>query len=52
MTELGDLERRYRRLLRCYPPAFRRAHAEEMLAVLLDGARDGQRGPTARRWAG
>jgi hypothetical protein len=45
MTDSVELERRYRRLLRCYPPAFRRAHEEEILAVLLDGARDGQRRP-------
>ena len=35
------LERRYRRLLRCYPPT----HREEMLGVLLAGARPGQRAP-------
>jgi hypothetical protein len=38
------LERRYRRLLRCYPPAQR----EEMLGVLLDAARPGQRTPGLR----
>ena len=35
------LERRYLRLLRCYPPA----HREEMLGVLLAAARPGQRTP-------
>jgi hypothetical protein len=45
MTDSGELERRYRRLLRCYPRAFRRLHEEEILAVLIDGARDGQRHP-------
>jgi hypothetical protein len=39
------LERRYLRLLRCYPPSHREAHREEMLGVLLDAARPGQRAP-------
>jgi hypothetical protein len=39
------LERRYLRLLRCYPPAHRAFHREEMLGVLLDTARPGQRTP-------
>jgi len=39
------LERRYRRLLRCYPPAHREFHREEMLGVLLAAARPGQRTP-------
>jgi hypothetical protein len=39
------LERRYRRLLRWYPPSHRAAHREEMLGVLLDAARPGQRVP-------
>ena len=39
------LERRYRRLLRCYPPSHRAFHREEMLGVLLDTARPGQRTP-------
>ena len=42
------LERRYRRLLRCYPPAHREVHREEMLGVLLDAARPGQRTPGLR----
>ena len=33
------LERRYRRLLRCYPPGHRQVHREEMLGVLLATAR-------------
>jgi hypothetical protein len=41
------LERRYRRLLRCYPPGHRAAHREEMLGVLLAAARPGQRSPGA-----
>ena len=39
------LERRYRRLLRCYPPTHRAFHREEMLGVLLATARPGQRTP-------
>jgi hypothetical protein len=39
------LERRYRRLLAWYPAAFRREQEEEMLAVMLAGARRGQRRP-------
>jgi hypothetical protein len=39
------LERRYRGLLAWYPAAFRREQEEEMLAVLLAGARRGQRRP-------
>lgn len=42
--ERAALERRYRRLLRCYPPGQR----EEMLGVLLAAARPGQRSPGAR----
>ena len=41
------LERRYRRLLRCYPPGHRQIHREEMLGVLLATARPGQRAPGA-----
>ena len=41
----GDLERRYRGLLAWYPTAYRAEYGEEMLGVLLDGARDGQRYP-------
>jgi hypothetical protein len=39
------LERRYRRMLRWYPQAFRRESGEEILSVLLDCARPGQRRP-------
>jgi hypothetical protein len=45
MTDSPDLERGYRRLLACYPRAFRREHAEEVLAVLMAGAPEGQRRP-------
>ncbi|MFG1836852.1 hypothetical protein ACGFH8_00300 [Micromonospora sp. NPDC049175] len=42
-----DLERRYRRLLAVYPWEHRRAYEDEMLAVLLAGARPDQRRPAA-----
>ena len=45
MTDAADLERGYRRWLRWYPKAFRREHEAEILAVLLAGARAGQRQP-------
>jgi hypothetical protein len=41
----AGLERSYRRLLACYPRAYRRENAEEILAVLLASARDGQQRP-------
>lgn len=41
-----DLESRYRRLLTWYPWSHRRVYEEEMLAVLVAGARPGQRRPT------
>jgi hypothetical protein len=47
MTGPAALERGYRRLLAWYPPAFRRERADEMLAVLMAGAPDGQRRPGA-----
>jgi hypothetical protein len=43
MTGSSRLERRYRRVLACYPKAFRRESGEEILAVLLAAARAGQR---------
>ena len=45
MNEFPQLERRYRRRLACYPRAFRRENEEEILAVLLACAQDGQRRP-------
>jgi hypothetical protein len=39
------LERRYRRLLACYPRFFRRESEDEILAVLMACARPGQRWP-------
>jgi hypothetical protein len=42
------LERRYRRLLRCYPPGHREVHREEMLGVLLATAIASWRGRVRR----
>jgi hypothetical protein len=47
MTACEMLERGYRRWLRCYPRAFRREHEDEMVAVLMSSAQDGQRRPEA-----
>jgi hypothetical protein len=45
MSESAALERRYRRLLACYPRAFRHEHEQEILSVLMAGAGDGQQWP-------
>jgi hypothetical protein len=45
MNDDPDLGRRYRRLLACYPAAFRREHEQEVLSVLMAGAEEGQRWP-------
>jgi len=45
MTPEQVLERRYRRLLACYPPGYRAAYGEEMLAVALAAAEPGSRWP-------
>jgi hypothetical protein len=45
MTNSTRLERGYRRLLAFYPKAFRREHEQEILAVLIAAAADGQRRP-------
>ena len=45
MTGQTELERRYRRLLWCYPHAFLREHEEELVSVLMAGACEGQRRP-------
>jgi hypothetical protein len=47
MNRSADLERRYRRLLAFYPRSFRARNSEEILAVLLDCAQDGQTRPGA-----
>ncbi|WP_199509784.1 hypothetical protein [Nucisporomicrobium flavum] len=46
-----NLETRYRRLLAVYPARHRSAYADEMVAVLMDGARPGQRLPSLREAA-
>jgi len=45
MSDSKGLERRYRRLLACYPRAFRREYEQEILAVLMAGADEGQQRP-------
>ena len=45
MSEQASLERRYRRLLAWYPRSFRRKNEEEILAVLLACAQEGQQRP-------
>jgi hypothetical protein len=45
MNESRTLERRYRRLIALYPSRFKKHREEEMLAVLMSGARDDQRWP-------
>jgi hypothetical protein len=46
VTESASLEHGYRRLLACYPKAFRRENEEEILAVLMACAQDGQTRPS------
>lgn len=43
MTDSQRLERGYRRIVAVYPRAFRRESEEEIVAVLMDTAREGQR---------
>jgi hypothetical protein len=45
MTGQAGLERGYRRLLACYPRSFRRESEQEILAVLIATAREGQQRP-------
>ena len=45
---MSVLERRYRRLLRAYPPRYRRDRAEEMLGTLLETTPPGRRWPPQR----
>jgi hypothetical protein len=42
MNDTTALERGYRRILACYPRSFRTDSEDEILAVLLDSAADGQ----------
>ncbi|MFC5002825.1 hypothetical protein ACFPIJ_33980 [Dactylosporangium cerinum] len=44
----NELERRYRRLLRWYPRAFRKDVGAELVTTLLDAAEPGQRRPSRR----
>jgi hypothetical protein len=44
-TDDSRLERGYRRLLALYPARYRRVHEEEMLAVLMTAAAEGQHRP-------
>jgi len=43
VTGSPELERGYRRVLACYPKAFRRENGDEIVAVLLATAAEGQR---------
>ena len=45
MSAAVELERSYRRWLRCYPGWFRREHEADMLGVLLAEPREGQSHP-------
>jgi hypothetical protein len=45
VSDTGELERRYRRLLAWYPRAFRRENEQEIIVVLLALAPEGQRRP-------
>jgi hypothetical protein len=47
MNDAVILERRYRWLLRWYPPSFRHDNEDEVLGVLMAGVRDGRRWPSA-----
>jgi len=48
---VSALESTYRRLLRTYPPTYRREHGEELLGTLLE-ASAGRRSPSLRETAG
>ncbi len=43
MSDRASLERGYRRVLACYPRAFRRENEDEILTVLMASAVEGQR---------
>ncbi|MEO3802345.1 hypothetical protein [Nonomuraea sp. B1E8] len=45
---MSALERRYRRLLRAYPRAYRAEHGDELLDVLLESAGPGRTAPVPR----
>ena len=42
MSDMTALERAYRRILSCYPRSFRADSEDEILAVLMDTAAEGQ----------
>ncbi len=42
MSNSAELERGYRRVLACYPKAFRQENEDEILGVLMDTANEGQ----------
>ncbi|MEY9887437.1 hypothetical protein ABIA31_001066 [Catenulispora sp. MAP5-51] len=44
----GELERRYRGLLRILPKPYRQVREEELLSTLMDGASEGRRWPELR----
>jgi hypothetical protein len=48
MSTARGLEGGYRRLLRWYPPSYRKRHEDEILGVLMAAAQPGQRRPGAR----
>jgi hypothetical protein len=48
---MSRLSRRYRRLLCCYPRAYRRTRGDELVATLLEAAPPGRTRPTAREAA-
>ena len=52
MSAAAVLEGRYRRLLAMYPAEHRRKHQDEMLGVLMTGARAGQHRPGLAPLAG
>ncbi len=45
MSDFAGLERRYRRLLSWYPRSFRSRYEQEVLGVLMTGAKENQRRP-------
>jgi len=51
VSAAGELEARYRRLMRFYPAWYRARHGEELLGVLMTAAAPGQRRPGAREMA-
>jgi hypothetical protein len=46
MTANPGLERRYRRLIGLYPPAYRREYTDEVLGVLMESAPEGRHRPS------